>query len=118
MPAKNRVAVFLRIQNPATDVPAHRASPSLARKVLQASLARPLEKDHKMIQLTTDEAWQFTKDRFRTSPQVVLKPAPLAPPLPFYPCFTMSYPPTMYETDAVDRRERIWMRGVNRPVER
>lgn len=117
MASKNRVAVFLRVQNPAIDTPAHRCSPRIALLVVSSFLANDLKKDYKAIQLKTDEPWALTKDRFRAPAGEPLLPK-IKPPLEVYPVFMMSYPPRHYEAEGARHQEEIWMTGVNKPHER
>lgn len=100
-----RLPVFLRLQNPLVDKPAHHVSFGLADQIVKVRLARMLS--GRAIHLTTDESWAATKNRFR----VVNRSIPqLLPPLAFYPSFMTSYPPTPRNERERQHQKEMWLR--------
>ena len=104
----SRPKVFLLIQNPFSDAPAHRASLALCLQLVSAAIAKWVGETFEAIQLLTRETWRSIKDRFRE--REVSKTIPRINPHGYHtPCFMTSYPPTAYESDAKERRARLWL---------
>lgn len=103
----NRIPVFLK-GSILPCAPAHWCSRALAEKLVTLLFARSLNTTPKSIQLTTNESWTLTKDRFRGS-KIVLPQ--IAPPLAWYPPFMTSYPPTPYESNGRQKQADLWMQA-------
>jgi hypothetical protein len=101
-----RPSVFLLHQNPQVDNPAHHTSLKFCLRLVAASFAKWLGSDFQAVQILVNESWLMIKDRFRA----VSKAVPVINPVGYHtPCFMTSYPPTAYESDAKERRARLWM---------
>lgn len=107
----NRVAVFLKRQNPATDAPSHYASRALASLLSTSRVIHYLDEKHSRAQLRTSESWREIKARFRGSESgdVVQK---LHAPLSYYGAALAAYPPVpRNERERHDQEDR-WLRAV------
>jgi hypothetical protein len=73
------ISVFLKAENPESDVPRHSASRSLAALAVQNS-ARWADAAKTRIQLLTSETWRQFKSRVRPSPSQRRSVPKLLPP--------------------------------------
>lgn len=106
----NRVAIFLKRQNPTLDAPAHSASRSLCATLFSLHLLQYVDKDRHVAQLRTSESWRELKARIRGTEagQIVVK---LLPPLDYYGAALAAYPPVpRNQRERADQEER-WMRA-------
>jgi hypothetical protein len=109
------VAVYLRTETPATMAARHSSSAALANLVVGAGAGRYEELPlyavngtavtRRVLWLLTDETWTQVKSRVR--PRDGQRPSLLLPEAPYYNLET-SYPRLGQETDALERRRKLW----------
>ena len=104
----NRVAIFLKTQNPATEQSLHSASRTFAATLEGLQLIRFLNKERSAAQLRTSESWQALKARVRgaASGVVIVK---LLPPLDYYGAALAPYPPAPRNERERSSQRKRWM---------
>jgi hypothetical protein len=90
--------------------PPHSASKSLALLALTHFAVKWSANRDALIQLTR-EPWSQVRKRLRGNLAVKIKHEVLNAPDYHVPLFMTSYPPLGQETDAKERRERLWMKA-------